>query len=340
MGMDSISVSVIVPVYNVRDYLKTCLDSLINQRFDGYEVLLVDDGSTDGSSTICDEYAERYDVVRAYHKENGGISSARNYGLQAANGRWIIFVDSDDYWTSEDVLSILVRTAEDSGSDLVRFEYTAVDEKGAYLYEYKYKKDHLLNKILTPYELFHSAVAGEFFACLYLIKKDLIGDLRFDEDRRFQEDIDFYLKLIASRQFNSSYCDKRLYAYRKRENSITSTPNIYNLEGAFTLADVFYQYSNDITDIKLKREYHYYAVMMYYWTLFTIAEPLFYRIKSKIYKKVNINKLHMTALTRMFKHRILSKASLLILLPPRISVDLIYMKTTIFNIIKNAKEIK
>lgn len=331
-------VSIIVPVYNVDRYLSNCVDSLLNQDFNEYEILLIDDGSTDTSSDICDLYSSKYSNVRAYHKTNGGLSSARNYGLDKASGDWIIFVDSDDYWCSQHVLSTLVTTAETTGVDLVRFEYIAVDEQGRNLYQYEYKKDHLLNKVLTQYELFHSAIAGEFFAWLYLIKRDLIAEMRFDEGRKFQEDIDFYLRLIATRLFKSAYCNKRLYAYRKRENSITSTPNTYNLSGSFSLADVFYEYSKYISDNKLKREYLTYAVMMYYWTLFTIAEPIFYKIRSNIYKEVNINQLYGRALKRMCKFGIFTKASILILIPPKISVGLIYAKTVLSNKLKRRHE--
>lgn len=90
------TISVIVPVYNVEKYLRCCVDSILAQTFTDIEVLLVDDGSTDSSGAICDEYAEKDSRVRAFHKENGGVSSARNLGLDEANGKWIMFVDSDD----------------------------------------------------------------------------------------------------------------------------------------------------------------------------------------------------------------------------------------------------
>lgn len=89
--------SVIVPVYNVEKYIKRCIKSLINQTFTDYEILLIDDGTPDNSGIICDEYAEKYKNIRVLHKENGGVASARNLGLEHAQGEYIIFVDSDDY---------------------------------------------------------------------------------------------------------------------------------------------------------------------------------------------------------------------------------------------------
>ena len=88
--------SVIVPVYNVEHYLRRCLDSIVNQTFDDYEVVLVDDGSTDASGSICDEYRKKYNSIKVIHQENKGLSGARNTGLDKASGDWIVFVDSND----------------------------------------------------------------------------------------------------------------------------------------------------------------------------------------------------------------------------------------------------
>lgn len=95
--MNSPKISVIVPVYNVEKYLRRCIDSILAQTFTGFELLLIDDGSKDKSGEICDEYAKKDSRVRVFHKENGGVSSARNLGLDNALGEWITFVDSDDY---------------------------------------------------------------------------------------------------------------------------------------------------------------------------------------------------------------------------------------------------
>ncbi len=113
-------ISIIIPVYNVQCYLRTCLSSVIGQKFINFEVLLIDDGSLDGSGKICDEYANMYDNIRVFHKENGGVSSARNVGLSAARGKWITFVDADDYLLP-DALLVLYNIAinSDSDSDLV-----------------------------------------------------------------------------------------------------------------------------------------------------------------------------------------------------------------------------
>lgn len=111
-------VSVIVPVYNVEKYLKECIESIINQTYDNIEILLIDDGSTDGSGVICDSFMCKDKRIRVFHKENGGLSDARNYGIDNARGDYITFVDSDDY-LSDYAIEILYRAAKNYHSDLV-----------------------------------------------------------------------------------------------------------------------------------------------------------------------------------------------------------------------------
>lgn len=114
--------SVIIPVYNAKETLRRCLDSLVRQQFSDYELLLINDGSTDGSDAICREYANTYSCVRYFVKENSGVSSARNLGLEQAEGEYILFVDSDDY-VSEDYFALLSHTLESNAVDLLMFGY-------------------------------------------------------------------------------------------------------------------------------------------------------------------------------------------------------------------------
>lgn len=114
--------SVIIPVYNAEGTLRRCLNSLVNQQFSDYELLLINDGSTDGSDAICREYASAYSCARYLTKENGGVSSARNLGLEQAKGEYILFVDSDDY-VSENYFASLSRALESNAADLLMFGY-------------------------------------------------------------------------------------------------------------------------------------------------------------------------------------------------------------------------
>lgn len=109
-------ISVIVPVYKVEKYIKKCIESIINQTYENLEIILVDDGSPDNCGKICDEYAKKDKRIKVIHKENGGVSSARNLGLEKSNGQYITFIDSDD-WIEEEYCEILLTTLKEQNAD-------------------------------------------------------------------------------------------------------------------------------------------------------------------------------------------------------------------------------
>ncbi|MCT8647817.1 glycosyltransferase, partial [Glaesserella parasuis] len=125
--------SVIIPVYNVEKYIIQCLNSVVYQSFSDIEVILVNDGSKDSSGTICDEYAKNDTRIKVIHKENGGLSSARNVGLKSAVGEYILFLDSDDFWLTERFLEDIDRVIETSSNNLdmivFPFSYYLSDNK-------------------------------------------------------------------------------------------------------------------------------------------------------------------------------------------------------------------
>lgn len=118
MANHDVKISIIVPVYNVREYLRECLDSLVKQDFDSYEVILVNDGSTDGSDLMCKEYADKYHYIRYFSQENKGQSAARNFGMCYATGEYILFVDSDDY-VANDTCEVLYDNAKKYDADII-----------------------------------------------------------------------------------------------------------------------------------------------------------------------------------------------------------------------------
>lgn len=120
-------ISIIVPIYNMQELMRRCVDSLLAQTFRDFELLLIDDGSTDGSSLICDEYLSIDSRVHVFHKENGGLSDARNYGLKYAKGKYSIFADPDD-WVSPDGLDMLYAKAEENNADMVICDYYSEDD--------------------------------------------------------------------------------------------------------------------------------------------------------------------------------------------------------------------
>ena len=115
-------VSIIVPVYNIENYIRVCVESILAQTYESFELILVDDGSKDNSGILCDEYAAIDSRVKVIHKENGGVSSARNTGLQQAKGKWIMYVDGDD-WIEPDMIESLIETAKATEADLVFGDY-------------------------------------------------------------------------------------------------------------------------------------------------------------------------------------------------------------------------
>ena len=120
-------VSIIVPIYKVEPYLRRCLDSIVNQTYTNLEIILVDDGSPDGCPQICDEYAAKDKRIVVIHKENGGLSDARNAGLDICKGEYIFFIDSDD-WIKTDTIEFLYKITQDKKSDIVIGDYITTTE--------------------------------------------------------------------------------------------------------------------------------------------------------------------------------------------------------------------
>ena len=144
-------ISVIVPVYNTEKYLHRCIDSVLAQTYKDFELLLIDDGSKDSSGTICDEYAAQDTRVRVFHKENGGVSSARNAGLAIASGDWIMHLDGDD-WIEPDMLERLIQKGEDTGADIVMGDFLFAYSDRDILYslpDWDNNKTASLNRYIT-----------------------------------------------------------------------------------------------------------------------------------------------------------------------------------------------
>lgn len=192
-------ISVIIPVYNVRAYLTDCLESVVAQTLADKEVMLIDDGSTDGSAEICDYYASLYSYFRVIHKPNGGPSSARNLGIGEAKGEWLIFLDSDDVWADHDCLASLHEYVTSLNLDIVRFEYQAVDENLKPIEPRSFDKSLVTGRVVDNFEFVKYAIAGEWFTWLSMMRASAVEDLRFNERIRSQEDIDFYCRFLPDR---------------------------------------------------------------------------------------------------------------------------------------------
>lgn len=207
-------VSIIVPVYNAGKTLKRCVNSIINQSYKDWELLLVDDGSTDDSSIICDKYVQQDRRIRVFHKQNGGVSSARNVGLDNAIGEWVTFIDSDD-WIEKGMLNIVDIA---SNVDLICCYYVAEGWKEWVSDPYKNKiyKDYMMSDFLTECLLKSVFITGKFFR-RELIEKYI---MRFDTNLSYSEDTLFIYSYICYIKSVQTFSDS-FYHYDKNESSLS-----------------------------------------------------------------------------------------------------------------------
>lgn len=209
-------ISIIVPVFNVESYLRKCVDSLINQTFADIEIILVDDGSTDNSANICDEYSLKDKRIKVIHKENGGLSDARNAGLEVCKGEYIGFVDGDDY-VSESMYQILYDRAIQFNADVSGCQLVNIFPHKVFKPE---KKNVVLHdKVAMIQTIF--TIGGSLSVCNKIFKKDVFRDLRFDKGK-YYEDAYIVLKWIGQIHCLSIINDG-LYFYIHREKSITGS---------------------------------------------------------------------------------------------------------------------
>lgn len=189
-------ISVIVPIYNIEKWLQRCIDSILAQTYRDFELLLIDDGSTDSSGAICDEYAEKDSRVRIVHKPNGGVSSARNLGLDKARGEWIAFCDADDY-VSPHYLKNLYEAADTENVDLV-FNYAVVDCNGKAEKESYPEKDLTLNEISVLF--LHNDLIWHTSTWSKLFKSSIIKDcnIQYIEEVHIGEDALFLFTYILN----------------------------------------------------------------------------------------------------------------------------------------------
>ena len=213
--MKNPKISVIVPVYNVEQYLCRCVDSILAQTFPDFELLLIDDGSKDRSGEICDEYAGKDERVRAFHKENGGVSSARNLGIDNAKGEWISFIDADDRILPE-FLQSLIETADESDELIVGGNTYFGEEEGEtvppenIVVKREHFKDYIFNDSEWTWQRIFYVVWGKLFR-LNIIKEN---KLKFDINMIRSEDTTFMLiymtiirdvRLVNSKEYSYRY---------------------------------------------------------------------------------------------------------------------------------------
>lgn len=218
--MNNPQISIIVPIYNVEQYLPRCIDSILLQSFDDFELLLVDDGSPDRCGQICDAYAAKDSRVRVYHKPNGGVSSARNVGIENIHGEWVAFVDGDDV-IPRDALDILFRLTS-SDVDMVMAGYEKVEENGSLMKG----PAHIVSKTMTwgqaLTEMFKATdygYQGFCFSKLYRASVIKTNALRFCQEIKFNEDRLFVINFVCQSRRSVAYTTESVYIYQLREGS-------------------------------------------------------------------------------------------------------------------------
>lgn len=217
-------ISVVVPVYKVEEYLDQCVQSILDQSYKHMEIILVDDGSPDNCPALCDKYAERDNRVQVIHKPNGGLSSARNCGLMAATGQYVLFVDSDDYWINNDLVSKLVEVVEKhNDAEIVFFGRTSFFVDKTFT---SASIDTTKINGKPSLEVLHYLLGKNTFvssACQKLVDRELlINNNLYFKDGLLSEDWDWTISLYQNVRHYYAI-DKNWYGYRKRAGSITET---------------------------------------------------------------------------------------------------------------------
>lgn len=212
-------ISVIVPVYNVEQYLPRCLDSILHQTFSDFEIILVDDGTEDRGGYICDDYASHDKRIRVIHQKNMGLAQARKSGLSVAQGQYVMFVDSDD-WVDNQMLEIMYRQAIREDADVVCAQCRRVDEKGCILNKSQRFKTIICNNQKAMAYHMHVTRFISTSACAKLISRDLMQSVSFKNNLAIGEEHDMVAQVILNAS-KLIIMDGSFYNYFLRSNSIS-----------------------------------------------------------------------------------------------------------------------
>lgn len=280
--------SVIVPVYKAEGYLEQCVESVLQQTYTDFELILVDDGSPDRCPEMCDELAEKDSRIKVLHKENGGASSARNAGLDIASGEYIMFLDSDDYWNDENALQEVYDKAK-FGTDIVIFGCTDWDihtnkkvvSRSSYNQEIMQSND---KNMILHYLLSEKKLPGG--PTVFMTRRDLIERLkiRFKEGIT-AEDYDWVLSIFLNAS-NFAAIDDPFYTYRKRqEGSVTTSSQLNIINGISYTLDKWIVESEKISSSVVRRD-----VLNYLAHIYTTGVIMIARLSSEN-KKIAIESL-------------------------------------------------
>ncbi|MBD7913312.1 glycosyltransferase family 2 protein [Clostridium cibarium] len=237
-------ISIIIPVYKVEEYLRRCINSVLKQTYKNLEVILVDDGSPDRSGEICDEFAALDNRIKVIHKKNGGLSDARNAGIDICEGEYIAFIDSDD-WVHDKYIENLYKLLKKTNSDIsvCNFIKTAKDKVDIYISNeeiYEYTKIEALEQFVDKFYV------QMVIACGKLYKRNLFREIRFPVGRLHEDEFITYKVIFKAKKIVLTTA--QLYYYWQREDSIMGSG--FSLKGRLDALDAFEERGNFFDSIK------------------------------------------------------------------------------------------
>lgn len=259
--------SIIVPVYNVEKYLSCCIDSILAQEWTDYELLLIDDGSTDGSADICDAYAAQHDFIHCFHQANGGHTCARQNGFTHSRGQYVTFVDSDD-WIDSSMYHLMCRAARNTGADVVCCNYTAVTPQKEIHCRSPFSGG-LYDKARLEAQIYPNMIYfGDFFTygiapslCNKLFRRELIGKNLFQVPLSLKLGEDGLASYISLLEASSVYfIEETLYYYRSSSSSLTHHMDDKRLLENRMLFDTFYKIIDCSLYPYMEKQLDYYIV--------------------------------------------------------------------------------
>ena len=242
--------SIVIPVYNVEEYLHRCIDSILRDSMNvEYEIILVDDGSTDRSGEICDEYAAKYNFITAFHKENGGLSDARNVGIMKANGKYVIFIDSDDYVEIGSIGKIAIEISPIE-CDVYCTNYRKIEGERELLKSYKQTNETMTGIDFLKYQMNNHSMQSTVVQNIYSLDFLKSNDLFFKKGI-YHEDEQWTPRVFLTAQ-KVKMIDCMYYVYEEREGSIMKQKDFtkHILDLISTVKEIL-NYSKDKVDNEL-----------------------------------------------------------------------------------------
>lgn len=234
-------ISIVVPVYNVRNFLTNCLESILNQTYKNLEILLVDDGSKDGSGELCDELSSRDPRIRVFHKDNGGLSDARNFGIEHSKGDYISFIDSDDI-ISPYYVEVLYNMLSNANAEI-----------SIGCFSHCYNEDELIFTKVDSFKKLdvNSAISSMLYqkeisvsACAKLFKRSCFDNIKFPIGKLYEDSAIMYLLLDKANVI--AYSESKIYGYFHRLNTITTrTFDTKNFDSFYISKEIYNYYKND-----------------------------------------------------------------------------------------------